>query len=217
MFWGKKGEKSKDDRGLPDLTPEKPVLFNDASSEEDSFEKENKDGQETWTRDENEEIEKHNLPSFPDSPIQKGFSQSAIKDAVEEDETGERASYRVKEIDEADSSDLPQINEEGEMEDSEDEESISDVKLPIGRVKNAEVGEEYSSKKADIFVKIDRFYSAKKALDSIEIKLLDIEDSLKKIRETKMREEQELSGWEKEIDDVKTKVQDVREKIFEVS
>ncbi|MDP4039049.1 MAG: hypothetical protein Q8P57_00500 [Candidatus Pacearchaeota archaeon] len=28
----------------------------------------------------NEEI--HNLPSFPDSPMQKGFSQSAIKDAV---------------------------------------------------------------------------------------------------------------------------------------
>lgn len=70
-------------------------------------------------------------------------------------------------------------------------------------------------KSEDVYVKIDRFHSARKALNSARNKLAEIDELMKKIRETKMREEQELSSWEKEIDVIKTKVEDVTKNIFE--
>src|SRR3989344_775480 len=71
------------------------------------------------------------------------------------------------------------------------------------------------SKNNDVFVKIDRFYSAKKSLEATESKLEEIDELLKKIRETKMREEQELAAWEKEIATIKSRIKEVTDTIFE--
>ena len=43
----------------------------------------------------------------------------------------------------------------------------------------------------------------------------EIEELLHKIRETRMREEQELTAWEKEVAAVKSKVQEVSHNIFD--
>ena len=67
----------------------------------------------------------------------------------------------------------------------------------------------------DVYVKIDRFHSARKALNIAREKLRDIEELMRKLRETKMREEQELSSWEEEILSIKSKVEDVTKNIFE--
>src|SRR3989344_4456050 len=63
MFWNKKEDKDK----LPDLPPFKQSVIPSPIEE-------------------NEMKEKHALPSFPDSPHQSGFSQAAIKDAVNNEE-----------------------------------------------------------------------------------------------------------------------------------
>lgn len=71
MLWGKKEDK----RLLPDLPPlRSPQTGIKMEGYEDTHLEENEE-------DENLN-EKHELPSFPDSLNNKGFSQAAIKDAV---------------------------------------------------------------------------------------------------------------------------------------
>jgi len=72
-----------------------------------------------------------------------------------------------------------------------------------------------TSKSEDIYVKIERFHSARKALNTARNKLKEIDETMRKIRETRLREEQELSFWEKEIGAIKSKVEDVTKNIFE--
>ncbi|MCU0642327.1 MAG: hypothetical protein MUF61_01980 [archaeon] len=80
----------------------------------------------------------------------------------------------------------------------------------------AQAAEIKSGKKAeDVYVKLDRFHSARKALFSARDKLKELEELMKKIREARMREEQELASWEDEINSVKSKVEDVTKNIFE--
>ncbi len=162
MFWSKKEEK----RGLPELPP---MNISELPEEEVT--------------------EPAPLPSFPDSPMKKGFSQTAIKESVEMEESSEE---------------LPELP--------------SKFKLP--KIREIEVHpksmtSEIESKREDVYVKIDRFHSARRALNSAREKLKEIDELMRKIRETKMREEQELSSWEKEIESIKSKVEDVTKNIFE--
>jgi hypothetical protein len=71
------------------------------------------------------------------------------------------------------------------------------------------------SNPAEVFVRIDKFHSARKSLSEIGERLEDIDDLVKKIRETKLREEQELAAWEKDLEHIKSRVQTVSENIFE--
>ncbi len=186
MFWSKKEEKSR----LPDLPPlnmppQRPSM---------------------QTNSDEEDYEKHRLPSFPDSPMQRGFSQTIIKDAVNSEELKETASF----------DDVPtrfKTIEMGEV-----------PSKPIARLSEPP-SEQYIPKPAkyetslkpknDIYVKIDKFTSAKRSLSAIHEKLSEIDELLRRIREIKLREDQELSGWEKEISSLKSKMQEVTESIFE--
>ena len=64
-------------------------------------------------------------------------------------------------------------------------------------------------------MKIDKFHSAKKTLAAIESKVDEIDEMLKRIRETKLREDQELSSWDSELMHVKARIKEVSENIFE--
>ena len=130
------------------------------------------------------------LPSFPESPSGRKFAQAAIKEAVEEEESV--APRVIREI-------FPRAREMSESEET--------AKVVFSR--------EEKKMPEDVYVKIDRFHSARKALNAAREKLQDMDALMKKIRETRMREEQELASWEKEIGSVKTKVEDVTNNIFE--
>lgn len=67
----------------------------------------------------------------------------------------------------------------------------------------------------DIFVKIEKFRNVRRTLNETKDKLEEIDSLLHKIRETKMREEQELAAWEREIATAKTRIQEVTSSIFE--
>lgn len=216
MFWDKKENRS----SLPDLPPAKtlsapPIEPSEATNEVD---------------EEEETVERHNLPAFPDSPMKKGFSQAAIKDAVtteeneepheeqeeEESTVGESqmpSGKKFKAI-EMDSfpTELPSLSTQ-ENEETEEHEEVVSPQKPMPQTQT--MSKPRVQKGEDIFVKIDKFYSARKALADAKAKLEEIDDLLKRIRETKMREEQELSNWEKEISTVRMKVNEVTENIFE--
>lgn len=197
MFWNKKEEK----KSLPDL-PESD--FNSQASIP------------KFPEEKEEHLEKNALPSFPDSPIKKGFSQAAIKDAVsakdEEDEDGEKFDDEVDQI-----QNQKQFKTIEMHEWSPRQEQSSQLINRIAEQKQIPLPPPVFStqKQQEIYVKIDKFHLAKKSLEGIGQKLDEIDELLKKIRETKLREEQELTSWEKEISAAKSRIQDVRENIFE--
>lgn len=235
MFWNKKEEK----RSLPDLPPLRSPFSKDLSVNTEQYVP-----QEEQMEDKEENIEKHALPSFPDSPIDKGFSQAAIKEAVSSDEKRPEDKinipkkpekiFKTIELEEPDTKpfpsenpylnyskigllrqptpsikspaiDQPPVSEQIFPDIASDED---DFKPKEQRLPNTE-------KNQDIFVKIDKFYSGKKALESIKQQVNQIDDLLKKIRDTKIKEENELSNWEKEIVLIKSRIQNVNDNIFE--
>ena len=176
MFWDKKDSK------LPDLPPSqtKPNFNN---SVDDS--------------------EPHELPSFPDSPTQKGFSQTAIKDAIEPEHQNTQLS--TKEMEEW-SPKIPEAPAE--------ENTISPPSFPKSSFEEHFTSSQNTNSQKDIYVKLDKFTAAKKAISQIKQDLKDMDELLRRIRETKMREEQELSGWEKEIYSIKERIDKITENIF---
>jgi hypothetical protein len=188
------------------------------------------------------ESEKHSLPTFPDSPMQKGFSQAAIKDAIIEKEDAGAGLPELpdeKEWDAKTKEEWPcEPEEPEEVLDERNEVSETRGYVPEKRIKVVESNESYRSvvrelpvrepevkevrevfrpakKNEDIFVRIDKFRSARKSLNDAKMGMQEIDNLLKKIRETKMREEQELTAWEQEMTAIKTRLKDVTENIFE--
>lgn len=188
MFW----EKKEKGAGLPDLPRPRPIsppAMMDRSTIKDEF-------------DEDEDVEDvHELPAFPDSPMHKGFSQSAIKDAVSNEDVKEESheswktepkpTYKLREIEE-----------------------WTPVQ-PIQRMPSPPQNMRRDTK--PIFVRIDKFQLARSSLETVKAKLSDIELLLKTIREVKAKEDSELSAWESEMDNVKSRVQNVINDIFEKS
>ena len=200
MFWSKKEDK----KLLPDLPPyQRPAAL--PKLEEDTLDEEYSERQE--------------LPSFPDSLNSKGFSQAAIKDAVGDSEEEEQEIFpNVAETKKADDMEewtpsLQPSNREPQhafaVRENRDEKIGEPVALNFNSMK------EESRKNSDIFVKLDKFYSARKALIDAQQKMEDINELLKKIREIKMREEQELSAWEREMMGVKSRLNDITVNLFE--
>tara|TARA_Y100000310_G_scaffold345322_1_gene463777 strand:- start:6436 stop:6993 length:558 start_codon:yes stop_codon:yes gene_type:complete len=149
------------------------------------------------------DIEKHSLPTFPDTPTHNKFSEIAIKDAVSPEEH-----------------ELPPLPDFPEHQDEQDD-KFKTIEMkewaPHPKLKEikAEGISSSSPKSKDLFIKIDKFHSAKKALYSVRENLEEIESLLSKIRETKQREEQELNSWENEVTTAKSHIQKVTEDIFE--
>ena len=212
MFFGKKDE----ERQLPDL-PEPKY----ASSSM---------GYRLRETEDNEKV----LPAFPDSPSGKRFSETAVKGAE-----GYRREERIigppPEEEREDGSSLVEMEEwEPSYLKSEDTgfpvrrehehhhehhrehlhyESPRIEAPPRMDVEGME--KKRTSQPTDVFVKIDKFHSARRALSEIKGKLHDIDELIKKIRETKLREEQELANWERDVMHIKSRVESVNENIFE--
>ena len=163
-----------------------------------------------WLKKEEEEREKHSLPSFPDSPFQKGFAQSAIKDAVEDNKLPSIPKSSLKE--------LPDIPSPPHLEHNNSEEHHEPTKMPLPHMPDEKLEEQkefHNHHHSDVFIKIDKFKSAKRSLEITKEKLVEVEDIIKKLRETTTREEAHLNSWEKELDTVRNKVREVSENIFE--
>jgi len=190
MFWSKK--KSDDRGGLPDL----PSYPRAAPSVSDFYRR-------SPSTQEEDTDEIHSLPSFPDSPMKRGFSQSAIKEAVQSPEMEE----------------LPHLPSHEE-----------EAQFPMTHTQKAKVIEieEWKPTKAPqmpskrkiiedkpVFVRLDKFQSAKESLEIIKEKISEIDSLLQSIREIKMKEDQELVTWEKEMESIKARISSVTSEIFE--
>lgn len=188
MFWNKKEEKK---GALPELPP---LDFNMKKPEIQSLK--------TLPSLPEETEEKTKLPAFPESPAHDKFSQVVIKEAIRGPEP------------------KPMIREETESQEwtpTFPEERQKEPRMQFQRIPRQEVRIEAPPReeKKDIFVKIDKFRAAKKSMELISKNLIEMEDLIRKIRDTKMREEQEFTNWERDINSIKERIANVREDIFE--
>lgn len=211
MLFGKK----RDEKALPDLPPS-PINL--------------KRGGIIQPEIESEDIEDKSLPSFPDSPTHNKFSQAAIKDAVEDEEENEELAELPEEGEEVGNTVEmeewnPNIQARGDFTVPKssstnvffpEQESPRRIFAPRQRLTSEEVPvSSISSRTPDVFVKIDKYHTARKSLNDIFSKLQEIDSLIKRIRDTKLREEQEISIWEKDVSQIKARIQNVTENIFE--
>ena len=68
--------------------------------------------------------------------------------------------------------------------------------------------------KEPLFIKIDKFQEAINRFSEIKEKIGEIDSSIRKIKEIKEREEQEIREWEAEIQQVKEKIANIDSSLF---
>lgn len=71
--------------------------------------------------------------------------------------------------------------------------------------------------KHSIFVKIDKFKTARGSLGNVEEKLEEMNELFKKLREIKVKEDNEIDYIEKELQSLKNRIRAVTEEIFDKS
>lgn len=69
-------------------------------------------------------------------------------------------------------------------------------------------------KEKPIYIRLDKFEATEESFEEIKNKLIEIESFLKKIREIKTKEEQELEDWEREIQVIKARIESIDKNIF---
>lgn len=106
---------------------------------------------------------------------------------------------------------LPRFREPSivELESPRDTEEFEVVhpRMPITHMAEQETN--------SIFVKLDKFKSAKASMADINEKLKEMDDLLKVIRDIRVKEESELDFWEKETQDLKSRLDLIIRDLFE--
>jgi len=69
-------------------------------------------------------------------------------------------------------------------------------------------------KEKPIYIRLDKFEATEESFEEIKNKILELESLLKKIREIKTKEEQELEDWEREIQVIKARIESIDKNIF---
>ena len=65
-----------------------------------------------------------------------------------------------------------------------------------------------------IFIRLDKFQNAVETFEEIIDKVNDIENLIKKTKEIRAKEEEELNAWEKEINTIKTRMDSIDKSVF---
>lgn len=154
------------------------------------------------------------LPTFPNSTLGNKFSQNTIKEAIsgkkeDEEDTG------ADELPEEEMGMMHRPLQKPVEEDNEEyEESI--VTKPKSKELPANYAlRSYITKKAEpVFIRIDKFEESMKTFQNIKSEISEIEDLIKKTKEIKSKEEEELASWETEIQAIKNQVEKVDQEIF---
>ncbi|MEK6909004.1 MAG: hypothetical protein AABX23_03055 [Nanoarchaeota archaeon] len=158
-----------------------------------------------------QDSEVHGLPSFPDSLMNKGFSQSMIKSAVEDEdknlpelpewdqESIQAKPVRTMELDEWTPRASPQRQQNKQM-----------MSESLKMSSNQQIND-----KRPIFVKLDKFKEARESLVKISEKLDQMDELLKMIKDLKSKEDEEINSWEKDIESIKARILFINKEIFE--
>ena len=71
------------------------------------------------------------------------------------------------------------------------------------------------SKKANVFVRIDKYKNVINIIETIRHELVELDNTLNKIKGLKSKETEIISGWDALLTEAKTKLEEVNSKLFE--
>ena len=161
-----------------------------------------------------EKDEINGLPSFPDSPMNRGFSQSMIKSAVEDEDKNlpELPEWSPKSEEQ-----MPQMNRNAKTVKMEEWRPESAPIPPAPKWSHSEEMQMSNMKdeKRPLFVKLDKFKEARDSLTKISDKLDQMDELLKMIKDVKAKEDEEITSWEKDIENIKMRIAFVNREVFE--
>jgi len=164
-----------------------------------------------------ESSEIHVLPSFPTNPLGEKFSQDTIKNAVlGEDNPGDYPEISLPEKPALLKSIIPSEDKTqiGAIPSNQIVPQLEELQRPIEKTGSPKHVEDKSFLPGPIFVRIDKFEDSLKILESSKKKIKEMEDLLRETRALKQKEEEELSSWEAEIDQLKKQLEKVDRDIF---
>lgn len=174
-----------------------------------------------------EEDEIHGLPSFPDSPMKRGFSQSMIKNAVETPDMREDLPELPGEDNEEEmmSKKSPKLIELEEWKPSLPPAQAQAPSRPMSTPKMSKQvprpqlpppsRQQSMEENRPVFIKLDKFKEARQSLATISEKVDHLDELLKMIKEVKSKENAEIDHWEQEIEKIKSRIGSVNSEIFE--
>jgi hypothetical protein len=148
------------------------------------------------------------LPSFPKNTIGEKFSQDTIKHAISGKKEGD---------------------EEWNTNDFVENEEIQMMPKPLNEIpfpKEGKIGRNLSpltrayeekndfEEQEPIFIRIDKFEEALDIFKKVQNKISDIEKDLSHLKKIKEQENEELTSWEKEVQEIKNQMETINSKIF---
>jgi hypothetical protein len=147
------------------------------------------------------------LPSFPPHPKNNNFNQDMVKSAVTDtsslgNKILEHPKPHSKEILKEEESVIPKPPVKESVP------SLPKTPSPIKDLKSEHNINE------PIFVRIDKFQSSQKNFETIKDKVREIEAVLRKIKDIKSQEEEELKGWSEDIEKLKSRLTEIDNEIF---
>jgi hypothetical protein len=166
------------------------------------------------------------LPSFPASPKNDNLNQEMVKSAVtdipslgEKEISEQVATLPVSEGPKEESMIPPKPSIESSIPSPPEMPLSPKEPEPIVK-KEVSIPTTPSPSKTDqhhnepIFIRIDKFQTAQKNFDNIKEKVGQIESVLKKIKDVKAQEEEELKGWTKDVEKIKSRLGEINDDIF---
>jgi hypothetical protein len=144
------------------------------------------------------------LPSLPGSfneDVNRNIIKSAMNDEEDSLDDGSREGA------------IPSIPREDTEEDSSNQRGFLPEKELLER--EEDVGQSISEVPDSIFVRIDKFKSAKKEIGAIKKDLLEVEAIINKINEIKIKEDGEIKDINLNLDNIKKKIGEIDSLIFD--
>jgi len=145
------------------------------------------------------------LPSFPTSSTGEMISREAVKQAIRE-EPEDRKEFFTSSVKMP-----PQMTAEIEEESFESNPSFAAPSFEPAKI---EVKERRPSSKEPVYVRLDKYQEALSNFQEIKDKILEIDSLLKEIKNVRIKEESELQGWEREINEAKSKLNQIDSFLF---
>lgn len=160
------------------------------------------------------------LPSFPNNASSQNLNQEIVKSAVSDLDSSPEEDNEVESQEVVKTLPKKEIFQ-NTMNIPSKKEMNSPIPSPPKRIEQPKITPKImpgknSSLNDDepIFVRLDKFQSAQKSLDTIMKRISEIDFTIKEIKEVKDKEDEELSKWAKETEELKSLVSKIDDEIF---
>ncbi len=164
--------------------------------------------------EEREEI--HGLPSFPDSPMNKGFSQTMIKSAIDDEDKNLPELPEWKPNVEEDLSQRRTMEMQEWLPSQQNPNMQPRQEDRMQRIPPMRQEQQLSNNgKRPLFIKLEKFKESKESLTKIADKLDQMDELLKMIKDVKAKEDAEITEWERDIENIKARISSINKEIFE--